>query len=176
FALVMPEFIRFVIGEKWLPMLWTFRLMLVYTALDSPLMLVDNLMMAVGQPHSLRRARIAQVAFFIPAVIVGATLWQINGVAVAADLMLLIGAWQLYRPLRQTVDFSLSRLALWPAIALAVGWGAGCWIETQLTCGWAGVLALKSAAFVALFGGLLLAVERDDYVRGWRWLREVRRT
>ncbi len=37
FGLVMPEFIHYVIGDQWQPMLWTFRLMLVYTVLGPSL-------------------------------------------------------------------------------------------------------------------------------------------
>jgi len=175
FALVMPEFIRLVIGEKWMPMLWTFRLMLVYTALDSLLMLIDNLMMAVGQPQQLKSARVAQAIFFVPAVIVGAQLWGINGVALAADGMLVAGVWRLYRPLRKIVDFSVTRLALWPCIALMFAWGAGFFVETHVDAGlWVGLL-LKPGVFCACFVLLLGITERGDYFRGARGLwRAVR--
>ena len=170
FALVMPEFIRLVIGEKWLPMLWTFRLLLGYAAFDSFLALVNGLLIAVGKPEVLRNATLVQAAFFLPAVILGAHLAGIKGVAIAADGMLLVGALRLYRPLRRVVDFSIARLTLWPTVALAVALGAGFWIEVAARCTPACVVGLKLGLFLLLFGGFLFLVERADYVKGIRWM------
>lgn len=167
-ALVMPEFIHYVIGDKWLPMLLTFRLMLVYTMLDPVLMLVGSLFMATGRPHDLRQVRLAQALFFLPGVIAGAALAGINGVALAADGMLLVGMWRAYKPLRQSVDFSTLRLAGRPTLALAAAAGAGLWIELASPGSALEALLLKSAAFVLVFGGILLAWERDEYVKGVR--------
>jgi O-antigen/teichoic acid export membrane protein len=173
FGLVMPEFIHHVIGDKWLPMLWTFRLMLVYTVLDPILLLVGGLLLAVGRPRELRNATVVQTLFFVPAVILGAWLGGINGVALAADGMLLIGAFWLYRPLRQAVDFSFNRLVTWPALALAVAWGGGFLAEFFAGGSPIQVLALKLGIFGLLFGGFLLGVERADLLAG---MQELRRT
>ncbi|MBC7261748.1 MAG: oligosaccharide flippase family protein [Chloroflexi bacterium] len=173
FGLVMPEFIHYVIGDKWLPMLGTFRLMLVYTALDPLVMLMGNMMLAVGHPQALRQSTIVQTLFFVPAVILGAWLWGINGVALAADGMLLIGAVWLYRPLREVVDFNLTRLVLWPALALAAALGSGFLAETLASGMPLGVLFLKLGGFLLLFGALLLALEREDMLMGVQWLREA---
>jgi O-antigen/teichoic acid export membrane protein len=170
FALAMPEFIHFVIGDKWLPMLWTFRLMMIYTMLDPLLMLIGNLMLAVGRPQEMQSVRLVQTGFFIPAVILGTYLWGINGVALAADGMLLAGAWRYYRPLRKVVDFSLARLVVWPGVALAVAWGTGFWVENSIMGTLWQVLLLKLGAFLLLFGGFLLVTERGDYFQGAQWL------
>jgi O-antigen/teichoic acid export membrane protein len=150
--------------------------MLVYTALDPLLMLIGNLMLAVGRPRELQNAYLVQLAFFIPAVVLGAYLWGINGVALAADGMLLVGAWRYYRPLREVVDFSPARLVVWPGVALAVAWGAGFWVESYITGTPWQVLLLKLGTFLLLFGGFLLLAERGDYFRGVRWLWEAVRT
>ena len=171
FALVMPEFIALVIGERWSPMLLTFRLMLIYTLLDALLMLAGNLLMAVGQPQLLQRARLIQAAFFIPAVLIGARVWKINGVALAADGMLVVGTWVLYRQLRGIVDFSPIKLALWPLIALAVALGAGVWLEASAVPWGPWLMALgKLAVFTTVFLGVLGVAERGDYLRGLKWL------
>lgn len=174
FGLVMPEFISYVIGDKWQPMLWTFRLMLIYAALDPFLILIGGLLLAVGQPKALRNAFLAQAAFFIPAVILAARLWGINGVALAADGMLLVGVWRLYRPLRQVVDFSFVRLMVWPVLALAIAWGGG-FLAEILAQGapMVTLLALKLGVFSLLFSAFLVAVERSDLVVGFQWLREA---
>ncbi|MFN3929393.1 MAG: hypothetical protein ACK4OK_07150, partial [Thermoflexus sp.] len=166
FGLVMPEFIHYVIGDKWLPMLWTFRLMLIYAALDPFLLLVSGLLLAVGRPKALRDALIVQTAFFIPAVVLGAWLWGINGVALAADGMLVMGTVWLYRPLRQAVDFSLVRLVVRPTLALAIAWGGGFMIETFIKGEMLETLAMKLGIFSILFVGLLLATERSELIAG----------
>ncbi|MGQ9493409.1 MAG: oligosaccharide flippase family protein [Anaerolineae bacterium] len=173
FGLVMPEFIHYIIGDKWLPMLGTFRLMLIYTALDPILLLVSGMMLAVGRPEELRQSTVVQTLFFVPAVILGAWLGGINGVALAADGMLLIGAFWLYRPLRQVVDFCFTRLVVWPTLALILAWSSGFLVETiaggMLLAG----LVIKLGGFLLLFGAFLLALERNDLVVGIRWLREI---
>jgi len=171
FALVMPEFVHLVIGDQWQPMLLTFRLMLIYTLLDALLMLCGNLLLAVGHPEGLQRSRLIQALFFIPAVIVGARLGGINGVALAADGMLAVGAWVLYRQIRQVVDFSLFRLGFWPLVALTMAWGVGLWAEGVWQPANLWLLAGgKTALFAGLYLGLLLAAERGDYLRGLRWV------
>jgi O-antigen/teichoic acid export membrane protein len=115
-SLAMPEFIRYVIGEQWMPMLLTFRLMMIYMVLDSLLLLVNTLILHLGQPVHLQRTAMVQAAVFVPGVIIGSWLWQQDGVALAADVMLLVGAICLVRPLRGVVDVSLRRLLVWPTV------------------------------------------------------------
>jgi O-antigen/teichoic acid export membrane protein len=176
FALLLPEFIHLVIGDKWLPMLWTFRLMLIYTTLDAPVMLASNLLLASGRPQALRQASLAQAAFFVPAVIAGAQWIGINGVALAADGMLLIGAWRLYRALGEVVDLSLRSLLLWPLCALALAWGAGMALESQSQLALGLAAALKLGTFAILYAGILLLAEREEVVHGLRWLWGALRT
>lgn len=171
FALVMPEFIHLVIGNQWQPMLLTFRLMLVYVLLDALFMLCANLLLAVGCPQGLQRSRLIQTLFFIPAVIGGAHLWGINGVALAADGMLAVGFWMLYRRIQNVVDFSLFRLGFWPLVALTVALGVGLWVEWNWKPTTLWLLASgKLILFVGLYFGLLVMAERGDYVRGLRWV------
>ncbi len=175
FALALPEFIHVVIGDKWLPMLWTFRLMLVYTTLDAPVMLASNLLTVVGRPQALRQTSLAQAAFFVPAVVISARWIGINGVALAADGMLLVGAWQLYRALRTVVDLSLAGLVLWPLCALALAWSAGVYLESTATLTPGPALALKLGVFVTGYLGILFATERADVIYGLRWMWGVLR-
>lgn len=168
FALIMPEFIHLVIGDKWLPMLWTFRIMLIYTILDSMRVLLFSLFLATGKQTTLRNTLVVQVIFFVPAVITGAWLGGINGVAIATDAMLLVGIWRLYQPLKEMVTFSLWRLTGWPLIALAIAWTAGLSIEQAVSGDLWISLFLKVGVFVIGFGAILLLTEREDYLKGIR--------
>jgi len=170
FALAMPEFIEFIIGPKWMPMLWTFRLMMIYIVLSAPNSLLNTLMLSLGHPAQMRNARIVQALVFVPSVILGSYLWGRNGVAIAADVMLLVGIWRLVRPLRELVDISLARLCIWPCIALILAWAAGYWIEINMTGTPWMMLSLKVGTFSAMFILFLFVIERGDYVRVVRWL------
>jgi PST family polysaccharide transporter len=115
-----PEITLILFGEVWLPIVPVFRLMLVYVMLDPIYVNLSYLVIGVGQPRLLTRVRLIQVALFAVAVIVFAQLWDINGVALAANLMILSGTLFLLAYSRRFVSFSLSRLFLWPLIATAV--------------------------------------------------------
>ncbi len=168
FVLVAPEFIRLVLGERWLPMLLTFQLMIFYTFADPLTVVTGNLLMATGHPGWLVRARAAQLSVFIPSV-VGLGLWQgINGVAVAADLMVVTGAVLLFAQTRRLVDYSLRAMWLWPGVAVIVAaattlWLGPLWDSLPV---WGGLLA-KTILIGVLYGGALWLTEREQIVAGW---------
>jgi O-antigen/teichoic acid export membrane protein len=172
-ALLLPEFIQYVIGDKWLPMLWVFRLMLAYAVLDPLLTLVNKLFLATGQPRELLKTVVVQAAFFTPAVILGARFGNINGVALAADGMLIVGIWRAYRPLKRLVDFSPYRLGGRPLIALAAAMAVGLWVEQTMVGPVWGILVTKSALFFFMYTGLMFAFERKDYLKGFQLLWRV---
>lgn len=173
-AFVAPEFIQLILGKRWLPMLATFQLMIFYTFADPLTVVTGNLLVATGHPGWLTRTRAIQLAAFVPAVI-GLGLWQgIEGVALAADLMAVSGAVLLFAQTRRLVDYSLSAMWLWPAIALAVT-GVVTWVLSPFWRGlpmWGGLLA-KGMFISAVYGGLLWLVEREQLKTGWNLVREA---
>jgi hypothetical protein len=128
-------------------------------------MATSNLLMAVGVPQGVARARLVQLAFFAPAVMAGAVWAGIEGVALAADGMLVVGFVLLHRAARHHVDYSLVRLFGWPT----VGAGLGALVAFALV-GTGGVLhpqplaiaGLKAGAYVTALGLVLLAAERRE--------------
>lgn len=173
FALIMPEFIHLVIGDKWLPMLWTFRLLLIYAAFDSFLVLINGLLIAVGKPHALRNATLIQAVFFIPAVIIGAHLAGINGVAIATNGMLLIGILYLYGPLVETIDFWVWRLFGWPVLALSIAMGSGMILESLVYASPLQSFFLKLGIFTIIFSGILVLIEGKDYARDLKEMWDI---
>ncbi len=163
FAMIMPEFINQVIGTKWLPMLWTFRLLLLYATLDSLRTLIQNLFTAVGHPALVRNTSIIQIIFFVPAVILGTHLYDINGAAIAADGMLLIGIAYLHFHIHRVVDISSWRLFGWPVLALGLAAGMGLLIENHLSGPPWQTALLKSGIFLTLFCGILILAEGKAY-------------
>ena len=113
-----PEITIILFTATWLPIVPIFRLMLVYILLNPFYVNMSYLLTGIGQPGALTRTRIIQTAFFIVAVISFSYLWGVKGVAVAANLMMLIGTIILVVKIRRFVNFSLSRMLGWPLVAL----------------------------------------------------------
>jgi O-antigen/teichoic acid export membrane protein len=176
FIFTAPEFIVILLGDRWLPMLRTFQLMIIYTLLDPLSIGADDLMTATGFPGEVMRVRGIQVLIFIPAVIGLAAVWGIDGVALAADLMILVGALLLFRLTYRVVDYSPRALWLWPLVAFAATGSltyslAPLWDNLS---NW-GALIGKAGFITALFIGLLWLTEREQLMTGWKMiLRMVR--
>jgi PST family polysaccharide transporter len=171
FIFTAPEFIVIFLGDKWMPMLVTFQLMIVYTLLDPLSMAAENLLAATGYPGIIARTRFVQVVAFIPAVALMGLSMGIEGVALAADLMILIGAFLLFHYTKNVVDYSDRALWFWPAVGLvavaAILLALGSfWNSLPL---W-GALLGKATAATTLYILLLWSVERRQLLLGWRMI------
>ena len=163
-ALIAPEFIRLVLGAKWLPMLVAFRLMLVFTLLDPINSTVGSLFAAVGRPEQLVRARLVQLAVLLIGLFVFGPRWNIAGVALAVDMMLVTGIGLLLWQARTHVDFSFRRLFAVPMLALAFSMAiarAAIIIPGVLGSDWrTGVV--KVVVFSLLYVGTSLLLDREQ--------------
>jgi len=159
-----PGLIPFFLGTKWAPMTPTFQLMVVYTLLDPLLAVSGNLVNAVGHPEFTTRARIAQSIFFVPAVVLSAYWGGIRGVAVATDIMLLLGLGLLLYQSRGLVDVSFRKMLAGPLLALLFGVAVALAVERLV----AGVSLLASVlrviGFTLGYSSLLIVFEWRDYL------------
>jgi len=172
FVLTAPEFIRFILGERWLPMLVTFQLMIVYTLLNPLATGASNVLLATGHPGVVARTRLLQVLVFVPAVAALGVLFGIEGVALAADLMMLLGTFLLFRHTRAVVDYSQRSLWFWPLAALIVTATitlilSPVWRQLPI---WAALIG-KAALITLTYTGLLWLTEREELLTGWRMIR-----
>jgi O-antigen/teichoic acid export membrane protein len=157
-----PEVTLILFGEVWLPIVPVFRLMLVYIILDPIYVNLSYLIIGVGRPDWLSKVRLIQVALFVATVIVFAYLWNINGVALAANLMMLSGTLALLIYSRRFVSFSLSRMLLWPVIAAGLSSLVGYWtfhLVDLSDLSWKSLL-LKAISISSVYILTLLLVER----------------
>jgi O-antigen/teichoic acid export membrane protein len=163
-VLVAREVITLLLGGNWSPMASTFQLMIVYTLLDPLLSVSGNLANATGHPEFVVRARGAQVAFFVPAVVLGVLWGGANGVALAADLMLVLGLGILVYQARNLVDVSFRKMLFLPSLALLAGLAAGLlvgrWTASEASYAF---LAMRGVAFAVVYGTLLLLFEHREY-------------
>lgn len=166
-TLIAPEFIRLLLGEKWLPMLDTFRLMLVYTLLDPFKLTIADVFVAVGKPEKIARTRFIQLGVLLAGLFLLGPSWDIEGVALAVDAMLVVGIVALLWQVRMHVDFSFTRLFVTPILALGIAM-----VLARQAILLPGVLgsdwrtgAVKAIVFVALYGTILLIFERRELSR-----------
>ncbi|MBK8905557.1 MAG: oligosaccharide flippase family protein [Anaerolineaceae bacterium] len=160
--LAAPEFIS-LLGETWQPMLVTFQLMIIYTLLDPLAVGAADLLVAIGRPELPFRTNIVQVIIFVPAVILLGSWLGIVGVALAANLMVAIGAIILFWHTHRFVDYSARRLWLWPGMAFFVTGAAILFLNpiwVTLTS-WL-VLIIKAGLICVIYGGLLFIIEKEE--------------
>ena len=175
-ALIAPEFIRLVLGAKWLPMLDAFRLMLMYTLLDPIKLMVAFIITTSGAPERIIRARAIQLVVMIIGLLTLGPRWGIMGVALAVDVMLLVGIAILYWEARAFVDFSLWDIFAVPTVAVALGLVIG--YAAMTLPGVAGsdgvIVIVKTGSFSSVYVGVLILLERSKALMLLDGLRQLR--
>jgi O-antigen/teichoic acid export membrane protein len=166
-ALIAPELIRLLLGVKWLPMLPTFRIMLVFTLFDPIRTTISNLFFAVGHPEKTVRTNVIQVITLIICLFVFGKQSGIVGVAIAVDIMLIVGIIYMLILARQYVKFSVRRLFLIPTISISLGLilaRAAIEVPGILGSPWrTGIV--KSLIFTLVYGIIVFLFEREQIPR-----------
>jgi O-antigen/teichoic acid export membrane protein len=170
--LVAPEFIRLVLGAKWLPMLDAFRLMPVYTLFDPLKGMIAALLIILGRPERVIRARAIQLGVLVVGLVTLGPWLGIAGVALAVDVMLVVGIVILYAEARRRVDFSLKRIFGVPSVAMGLGvaavYGVLAWPgigESDWLTG-----SIKGLVFSLVYVGVLLLAEHRLLLEAWNLL------
>jgi O-antigen/teichoic acid export membrane protein len=162
-ALAAPEFIRIVLGEKWLPMLSAFRLMLVFTLFDPMQQTIAALFVAVGRPDKVVRVRVVQFGILVAGLFGLGSLYEITGVALAVDAMLLVGIVLLLWQASRYVDYSLLQLFAVPGVALLASFlltSLSANLANTSTSDWLSGIR-KAIVHTIVYGGIILLIERS---------------
>jgi O-antigen/teichoic acid export membrane protein len=92
--------------------------------------------------------------------------WGIEGVAIAADVMLFTGILLIFRHVRRFVDFSMRRLFAFPLLALTLAGVAGLLVSTRLdSFGLWPALLCKAAVVSLVYFSIMIVFERAEYRR-----------
>jgi len=177
FTLVIPEFIRLFLGDQWIPMALTFQLMLIYTLLNPLYTLASRLTTAVGRPQVKIWVQLLQLVIFIPSVIATGKFIGIEGVALAADVMMLTGVLLLFKQVRQYVDISYRTLLGWPTVGLIISIGVIVFLNPvwQTSSDWVRFLG-KTSLMTGIYGIILLITERDPLIKTADYIWNLVRT
>lgn len=162
-SLIAPEFILLLIGEKWLPMLTVFRLMLLFTLFDPLRDTIGGLFNAVGRPRLIVGIRIIQLVTLIVGLPLFSIPFGIEGTAIAVDLMLLVGIGFMLWHARAYVDFSLMILFGKPLLALIIAGLATLGVSNSLEniSLWLNAI-IKAGVFSVIYSGMLLLIDREQ--------------
>jgi PST family polysaccharide transporter len=163
-SLVAPEIIRLLLGHKWMPMLDAFRMMLIYTMFDPFKLTISSIFIAVGKPKKILQARIVQFAVMVLGLLILSPSLGVAGVAMAVNIMLIVGIAILIWQVREHVDFSIRKLLGVPIVGLLVGM-----ILARLAIDIPGIRGsdwrtggVKLVMFISLYGFTLLTFEREN--------------
>jgi PST family polysaccharide transporter len=159
-----PELILFLLGPKWIAATSTFQWMLVYSFLDPLVISAGYLLLALGRPEIQTRISLMQVVLFVPLVIGLASGLGIDGIAIAADLMICTGIIALFYKAREFVSFSVKKMFLAPIVGLLLSGVAG-WLIQDAFLSFSSVMraVLKIAVVVLFYGAVLMVWERKRY-------------
>ena len=125
------------------------------------------MLVALGMPERIWRVRLTQLVVLIFGLFVFGQRWQIAGVALAMDLMVLVGTLLAVVYVRPQVDISWLKLFSAPLAALAGGlltaWLLGRVWPADLSIWWQAVI--KGLGFPIVYLGLLLILEGKAILR-----------
>lgn len=176
--LVAPELIRLALGARWLPMMDAFRLMLAYTLFDPLKGMIANLLIICGAPNRVIRARIIQLLVLIAGLVTLGPRFDIAGVALAVNTMLVVGIVILYAEARRFVDYAPVRIFGMPLFAMGLGIAATYATMQTLDLAANDWLSgfVKGAAFTLVYAVFLALVERKLLRQLWDILIKLLRS
>ena len=158
-AVVAPFLIPIILGKQWLPMLDAFRLMLIFALLEPIKVTIAGVLTAVGRPEKVTLVRTIQLLVLVIGLFVLGYRFDIAGVALALDVMVVVGIGLLLHQVKPYVDFSARRLFTAPLIALGIGFGLS-WLVTYVWdiyySDWLSVIVLSLSFGIGYLGWLYM--------------------
>jgi O-antigen/teichoic acid export membrane protein len=139
--------------------------------------MIASILIISGVPDRVVRARLVQLAILIVGLVTLGPWLGIAGVALAVDVMLVVGMAILYAEARRFTDFSLKRIFGLPALAMGLGVAAVYGMPALVDFtenDWLTGLA-KVVVFSLIYAGTLALVEREQLREVWNVLLKLLR-
>ena len=164
---IASNFIVLFIGDKWLPMLSTFRIMTVFLLLDPIRLALSSVLIAEGKPEKVSKTSVIQIVVLIIGLFIFGIQFGIDGVAFAVDLMLIVSVTFLFSYLWNDIDFSLIKLFAAPSLSLVIAM-LGTWMVLRVWNYQYSIFidgVLKTLIFSAIYFIILIGMEGKDIIR-----------
>lgn len=118
---VAPEFTVLLIGEKWLPMVPIFHIMIIYSLLRPIFDDSGALCTAIGKPDIPTKIITVQAIWVILSAPVLTYYYSVNGAAISVDIAMLIGIVIMYRRyLPKYIDIPFKTVFVPPIVSIGV--------------------------------------------------------
>jgi len=116
------EFVVLFLGDKWLPLLMSLRIMVVYMMFEPLKQIFSKTFSAIGQPELAFRARLGQLASLLVGIILFSRVysWGIEGIALAVNISVLFGGILMAKFLRPKLKICWKVIFGPPVIAFIV--------------------------------------------------------
>lgn len=159
-AVVSREFVVVVLGDRWLPMLTPFRLLLVFAVVAPIERSLANLLTAVGEPGAVGRARLVRLGVLAAGLLALGPRFGIAGVAVATSAAASVGVAVMLARARRHVEIRPAAVAGPPAATCLVS-AAAALVAAKLAAGPMTLGLVKGSVFATVFVAVfLIAVRR----------------
>ncbi len=172
-AVTAPEFVVLLIGRKWLPMVPSLWCLVLFSLLYPIRQTLNTLFLAVGRPGVLVRARVAQMVVLTAGLAILVPVLKIEGAAIAASTMTLVGIVIFIKESRQHVDCTISRLIGGPVVAAvaAAVVSLSAPVFVPQVSGPVPLFVFKAGLFAGVYAILILIFERRDMLKMLRQAR-----
>ena len=177
-GVVAPELIELLIGEKWLPMVTPFRILLIAFLFNPVTGILSQLAIALGRPGGLMKIRLVQLGALVTTMVLLAPRWHLAGVSIALLVSSYSGLVLLILAFRADVDIAPGSLFAKPLLALLLGIAASLGVATLVTGHaplWLKIVA-EAGAFLTAYLSILWLMERAQLKDVARLMRDYFRT
>lgn len=171
--LIADDFILFLLGPKWLPMVPIFKILLVYGVLRSVFDDLGELFTAVGKPRIISTYLFVQaiISLFLSPIL--ASLYQANGAAISLTIVLLIGALLAYFWVKKTAQLSIISVFL-PTIIVCfltlVSFDATLSVLHLNSLAVFPMLMVKVMIFTGFYSVFLMLIDGRSFLRDLRFI------
>jgi O-antigen/teichoic acid export membrane protein len=169
-VLAAPELVRIVLGEKWLPMVLPFQLLVAFMLLDPIRLTLTDLLLGIGEQGVVLRSYVLQFVVLGVGLVALGNAFGVAGVAMAVNLMAAFATVHLSWLGRRHADFSPWVMWAPPLASMLLAVTATVAVTRLVPSSewpWSGLL-IKSGTYVAVYALALAVLERrrlEAYLR-----------
>jgi O-antigen/teichoic acid export membrane protein len=161
-ALILPEAIKLVYGEKWIPAVPLFRLLLPFAILHGFRVILRNTHQVAGSVKLLARAQIIETLTLL-VLLYPLIYWKgVFGVPFAVNISFIVGVSMMLYYLKQYADFSIWRIFANPLISSLVAAFIALWFKSAVSSKFGDILNMGTL-IVVFFGSFVITLLLLEY-------------
>ncbi len=176
--LIAPEFIVLLIGEKWLPMVPIFRMLIIYSLLRPIFDDGGSLCTAIGRPEIPTKLVTIQAVWVLLSAPLLTYFYGANGAAISVGIAMLIGVLLTYsKYLPKYIDISFRATFIPPIISIVAGLFVYLLLSQYITApNMILIVAYKTSVVGLTYMAVLFLIERERLLREIKYIYELARS